>query len=509
MAQAAFPSLVIIIPYRDRAANLARIVPALHAHLARLPHEIVVIEQAGGGPFNKGRLMNAGFDLHRNQNVYFCFHDVDLIPERPTCDYSYPKFPTHLCVHCSQLGYKLPYEWLCGGVMLFRKRDFLAVNGYSNEYWGWGGEDDDMGFRLRHFRLPIDRSRRGRYRSLPHARAAGPGTALHRRNLTRLWSHYDYRQDGLSTLAYRVLEVVDGPGFKRYLIDVGSPPADVAAKAVAPRRRGPEPRVAIAPIERSAPTDRHPEAQSSPLVSCLCVTESRPAFMPWLLWCFDRQTWKNRELVIVDSSRQPFTCSGRPDVRVVTAPRGATLPQKRNMALDAARGDAIAWFDDDDWQHPDRLADLVDALRGGASLAGTTRGWFVDLVGGRASLYTSSTIVFNGAMLWRDVAMSTRFDPARSRGGEDTAWMRSIAARYGPSARALSKDMFFWLSHDRNIVNRRSRRRFFNSLADVQSAVGAAAWGDTGLELERLRQRYLERPHPQARPSQLVPTRNP
>ena len=28
---------------------------------------------------------------------------------------------------------------------------------------------------------------------------------------------------------------------------------------------------------------------TSPFVSCLCVTEGRPAFMPWLLWCFDRQ----------------------------------------------------------------------------------------------------------------------------------------------------------------------------------------------------------------------------
>ena len=59
-----------------------------------------------------------------------------------------------------------------------------------------------------------------------------------------------------------------------------------------------------------------------PLVSCLCVTEGRPAFMPWLLWCFDRQQWPHRELVIVDSSPQPFQAGGRDDVRVVTAPPG-------------------------------------------------------------------------------------------------------------------------------------------------------------------------------------------
>ena len=57
--------------------------------------------------------------------------------------------------------------------------------------------------------------------------------------------------------------------------------------------------------------------RDQPLVSCLCVTEGRAEFMPWLLWCFDRQTWRSRELVILDSSERPFDDSTRDDVRVV------------------------------------------------------------------------------------------------------------------------------------------------------------------------------------------------
>ena len=31
-----------------------------------------------------------------------------------------------------------------GGVNSFRWRDFEAINGFPNNYWGWGGEDDEL-----------------------------------------------------------------------------------------------------------------------------------------------------------------------------------------------------------------------------------------------------------------------------------------------------------------------------------------------------------------------------
>jgi len=36
---------------------------------------------------------------------------------------------------------------LVGGVFTMPPEIYLALNGYSNLYWGWGGEDDDMAFR--------------------------------------------------------------------------------------------------------------------------------------------------------------------------------------------------------------------------------------------------------------------------------------------------------------------------------------------------------------------------
>lgn len=37
---------------------------------------------------------------------------------------------------------------MIGGAIAINVEDYIKVNGYSNKYWGWGGEDDDMGIRV-------------------------------------------------------------------------------------------------------------------------------------------------------------------------------------------------------------------------------------------------------------------------------------------------------------------------------------------------------------------------
>lgn len=34
-----------------------------------------------------------------------------------------------------------------GGAVAFSKTQFQKINGFSNNYWAWGGDDDDLAAR--------------------------------------------------------------------------------------------------------------------------------------------------------------------------------------------------------------------------------------------------------------------------------------------------------------------------------------------------------------------------
>ena len=91
-------------------------------------------------PLIEDALCNIGFEKAKLLNCdYVVFHDVDMLPIE--VDYSYSKFPVHL------VSDNLPFESYFGGITLFPVEDFEKVNGFSNMYWGWGFEDDDLRHR--------------------------------------------------------------------------------------------------------------------------------------------------------------------------------------------------------------------------------------------------------------------------------------------------------------------------------------------------------------------------
>jgi GT2 family glycosyltransferase len=112
-----------------------------------------------GSLFNRASLMNVGFveALKMHDWDCFVFHDVDLLPMDDRNLYTCPDQPRHLSVAVDTFSFKLPYSSIFGGVSAMTVKQFRTVNGFSNQFWGWGGEDDDMSNRLKHVGFHIAR----------------------------------------------------------------------------------------------------------------------------------------------------------------------------------------------------------------------------------------------------------------------------------------------------------------------------------------------------------------
>lgn len=202
--------LSVIVPYRNREEHLKQFLPHIKKTLSdqKIDFRIVIAEQEEGKPFNRAKLLNVGFDQSRECD-YFCFHDVDMLAI--VSDYSYCSNPTHLAAEAEQFGYKLPYNEYFGGVTLFDKESFLKINGYENNYFGWGAEDDSVFKRCKTMQIVTSR-KQCRFKSLAHERIIDP--IDYRRNISILnnfGTSYDQNgfKEGLSTLSYKVLNEID------------------------------------------------------------------------------------------------------------------------------------------------------------------------------------------------------------------------------------------------------------------------------------------------------------
>ena len=166
--------VAIVIPYRKRESHLKILLNNLHPMLQRqqLEYGVYVIDQLLPGKFNRALLMNIGFLEAVKRHDYQCvvFHDVDLIPENDNNIYSCPLQPRHMSIAVDKWNYKLLYGAIFGGVSALSVDHFRLINGFSNLYFGWGGEDDDIRKRiiakgLKVIRYPMEV---GRYTMIKH-----------------------------------------------------------------------------------------------------------------------------------------------------------------------------------------------------------------------------------------------------------------------------------------------------------------------------------------------------
>jgi glycosyltransferase involved in cell wall biosynthesis len=112
-----------------------------------------------------------------------------------------------------------------------------------------------------------------------------------------------------------------------------------------------------------------------PKVSVIIPTRDRIAPVQRALASVRRQREVALEVVVVDDGSTPEVAAALAglqddDVRVVRNPRSRAPAGARNVGIDAARGEWVAFLDDDDYWAPDKLRCQLEALaHAGASWA--------------------------------------------------------------------------------------------------------------------------------------------
>nr|XP_039265280.1 beta-1,4-galactosyltransferase 4-like [Styela clava] len=233
--------IAIIIALRGREDQLKILLYHLHPILQRqqVDYTIYTITMAGKGVFNRAKLMNVGFAEANRDRRYDCyiFHDVDLLLEDDNCLYWCSKEPRELAPYMDKFGYKpLSYSLGCrssnaprinkyfGGVVQVSHELFLEVNGFSNIFWGWGGEDDDMYSRLwsKGHDSVNPYGRQCSYSMIKHEHEST--NSVNKARFTLLYHTISRMQnEGMNTLRYKRISTERNQLYMNITVDIGIP----------------------------------------------------------------------------------------------------------------------------------------------------------------------------------------------------------------------------------------------------------------------------------------------
>jgi O-antigen biosynthesis protein len=107
-----------------------------------------------------------------------------------------------------------------------------------------------------------------------------------------------------------------------------------------------------------------PPLPREPLVSVIVPTRNRPAMLRDALQSILNQTYQNREIVVVNDGGEPVAPVLQ-SVRVIDMKTSVGPAAARNAGIAAAKGEVLAFLDDDDCYRPEHLALLVERMHTG------------------------------------------------------------------------------------------------------------------------------------------------
>lgn len=218
-----------------------------------------------------------------------------------------------------------------------------------------------------------------------------------------------------------------------------------------------------------------PAALDGPLVSCLMVSRGQLCPARYAIDCFRRQTYRHRELVIIDdnpvSELARFLADmGDPQIRHVWLAAGRqSLGSLRNRALAESRGNLVCQWDDDDLYDERRLAWQIEALLSSGAQACFLRRWTLWWPA-ECRIAVSGDRIWEGSMLARRTSVPDY--PARRR-GEDTAVAEQLMAA-GRVVLMNAPELYCYTIHGSNTFHYQHFLGMYNAASEF---AGRLAYG--------------------------------
>ncbi len=204
-------NVAIIVPYRDnKFQNRKQQLEKFLDHYKNFKNtDIYIIEQSNDKKkFNRGALLNAGYIIAKNNNYdMYIFHDVDLISPIELNNLYNVKY--NLPIHIASLWKeKYNFKSFLGGIMSFPKEIYEKINGYPNNFFGWGGEDDAVYNRLAINDIYIMKPEGTvEIRELEHQNTSTIQSLFNENKKNNILSDLkNWEKDGLNSLKFKILD---------------------------------------------------------------------------------------------------------------------------------------------------------------------------------------------------------------------------------------------------------------------------------------------------------------
>lgn len=220
-------SFIIIVPFRNDLENvrfeqLLKFTEFMSKHKFKvfvINQNTLIKNKKFTEKFNRGALLNVGFLLAKKEKVdYVIFHDVDLIPDKEILPY-YKMFPSSP-IHLAKYNPKYTFDLYFGGVNSFNMKDFEKINGFPNNYWGWGGEDDELYDRLVDNNLEILVPKKGSYTELEHNKPTKQQILEYKEKMLLRMDHNKWKENGLNNIKYKLLDSLDKKHYKIFDVKI-------------------------------------------------------------------------------------------------------------------------------------------------------------------------------------------------------------------------------------------------------------------------------------------------